>query len=112
MCLGLLKHGQLHTLHSSLTSWIQQALTQPLTSRSERWGRPPACTEAAAGHREILQSKLSQILASGSESDDESFRDPLEELPVEHTQAVASIGRAAYDVSCCFPACAIKHAGQ
>ena len=46
-----------------------------------------------------MQTRLSQILSSGSESEDDELRDPLEEMPVENNQAVASFGRAVYEVS-------------
>lgn len=65
--------------------------------RRDRRARAPASTEHrefAPPHREALQSKLSQFLASSSDTDE----DPLEELPVEHNQAVAAIGKAIYEV--------------
>ena len=65
----------------------------------ERGPQPCAAAEPTAPHKELVQTRLSQILCSGSESEDDELRDPLEEMPVENNQAVASFGRAVYEVS-------------
>lgn len=50
-------------------------------------------------HKEMVQNKLNEILSIGTNADDEGPRDPLEEVPVEHNQAVAFFGRAVYEVT-------------
>lgn len=49
-------------------------------------------------HKQLVQTKLNQILSTGSDSDDDRPRDLLEEVSVEQNQAVACFGRAIYEV--------------
>lgn len=48
--------------------------------------------------KEVVQNKLHQILSSTSSQSEDDERDPLEEMPLENYQGVASFGRAVYEV--------------
>ena len=61
-------------------------------------------------HKDIVQNKLHQILSSTSSQSDDDERDPLEEVPLENYQGVASFGRAVYEVE--FRACFYTHYGR
>ena len=86
----------LHTImHPS--GWTPNVACRSL--EHERGPPPCAAAEPTTPHKELVQTRLNQILLTGSMSEDDEPRDPLEEMPVENNQAVASFGRAVYEVS-------------